>query len=126
MREEEPTIPGNCDSLPGYLTRFVGRARQREDLLRLLEATRLVTLTGPGGSGKSRLAVQVAVDYAARFPDAVWFADLTRVQESSALGSALVIAVGSQEQPGLDGTQSLTLSLQKRRGLLLLDSCEHL
>jgi predicted ATPase/DNA-binding CsgD family transcriptional regulator len=113
-------------SLPVYFTRFVGRDHERQDLRRLLEGGRLLTLSGPAGSGKTRLAVQVAIDNSSHYPDGAWFVDLARVEEESALVQAVAVAVGSQERPGRGAVESLAASLHKARALLILDSCEHL
>src|ERR1700730_3097979 len=117
-------MPASYSSLPVYLTHFIGRGRQQGDLRRLLTEGRLVTLTGPAGSVKTRLAVQLATDSVTHYPDGAWFVDLNKVEEESSLVQAVAVAVGSQERPGGSASQSLVASLKKARGLLLFDSCE--
>jgi predicted ATPase/DNA-binding CsgD family transcriptional regulator len=114
------------EALPVYLTAFVGRDRQRQELSALLANGRLLTLTGTGGSGKTRLAVQVGSDIVGRYSGGVWFVDLMKLEEPSALVPAVASSVGSRERPGRSALDSLTATLRKSSRLLVIDGCEHL
>ncbi len=119
------------------LTSFVGRRRELAEVRRLLGEARLVTLTGVGGTGKTRLAVRVAGELRRAFPDGVWFVDLTalrapellilQVQDPDVLAYLVLVALGVREQPGAgSSTQQLAGYLADRRALLVLDNCEQL
>ncbi|SBT39024.1 Predicted ATPase [Micromonospora auratinigra] len=112
--------------LPAPLTSFVGRATERTDLTALVRAHRQVTAVGPGGVGKTRLALAVAADAAGGYPDGVWFVDLVPVGDPDMIATAVAGALGLGEQPGRDLTGSVVAALADRRALLVLDNCEHL
>ncbi|MGH4030133.1 ATP-binding protein [Actinomycetota bacterium Odt1-20B] len=112
--------------LPAPLTAFVGRGRERGELGAAAKERRLVTAVGPGGVGKTRLALAVAADVAGDFPDGVGFVDLVPVTDPARVGAAVAAAVGVGEQPGRDIDAALTAALADRRMLLVLDNCEHL
>jgi predicted ATPase/DNA-binding SARP family transcriptional activator len=113
-------------NLPSPLTTFVGRRAQLAGLAAELEARRLVTLTGPAGSGKSRLAVELATSIRSRFPGGVWLADLTPARGTGDIVTILADAIGAPD-PGRDGLGVLTDSLSRRsETLVILDNCEHL
>ncbi|TDD71108.1 ATPase [Actinomadura darangshiensis] len=111
-------------ALPSPLTAFIGRVRERGELAEALRAHRLVTVAGPGGVGKTRLALAVAADVAPDFPDGVWFADLVPVTEPGRVGAAVAAAVGVGEQPGRGIDDAVPDALADRRALLVLDNCE--
>ena len=115
--------------LPRRGTRFVGRDAERRDLAARLAANRIVTLVGPGGCGKTRLAVEVADDVCALFPDGVWFVDLSSVDDSDADPADRVaarVAATLGLDPGARRTAFDTLRdvLADRAVLLVLDNCE--
>jgi predicted ATPase/DNA-binding CsgD family transcriptional regulator len=112
--------------LPSLLSPFVGRAQERIALRDAVSAHRQVTAVGPGGVGKTRLALAVAADLAADFADGVWFVDLVPVTDPSMVGSAVAAAVGLGEQQGRGIDDSVLAALADRRTLLVLDNCEHL
>ncbi|MWA01356.1 ATPase [Actinomadura sp. LD22] len=112
-------------ALPAPLTAFIGRVRERGELAGAVRAHRLVTVAGPGGVGKTRLALAVAADVAGDFPDGVWFADLVPVTEPGRVGAAVAAAVGVGEQPGRGIDDAVPATLADRRALLVLDNCEH-
>ncbi|MGW2150961.1 ATP-binding protein [Nonomuraea bangladeshensis] len=111
--------------LPAPLTSFVGRARERAELAALLKEHRQVTAVGPGGVGKTRLALAVAADAAGVYPDGVWFADLVPVTDHGMIAAAVAGALGLGEQPGRDLAESVAAALADRDALVVLDNCEH-
>ena len=115
--------PGN---VPVELTSFVGRARQLAETKRLLPATRVVTLTGRGGIGKSRLALRAAHKLGRYFPQGVWLAELAGLDGPDLLPHALARSLGVHERPDGGIQDALLAYLRGRRLLLVLDNCEHL
>ena len=113
-------------TLPVPATPFLGRAVERAELTRALAGQRLVTAVGPGGIGKTRLAISVAGDVAAGRRDGVWFVDLVRVADPAAVVATVAEVVGVPEQLALSPEAALVASLARRDGLLVLDNCEHL
>ncbi|MER7368988.1 LuxR C-terminal-related transcriptional regulator, partial [Nonomuraea wenchangensis] len=111
--------------LPAPLTSFIGRARERSELAALLKEHRQVTAVGPGGVGKTRLALAVAADAAGAYPDGVWFADLVPVTDPGMIAAAVAGALGLGEQPGRDLAESVAAALADRDALVVLDNCEH-
>ncbi|CAL9342488.1 hypothetical protein SUDANB120_00296 [Streptomyces sp. enrichment culture] len=111
-------------ALPVPLTAFVGRAREQAELAEAVTAGRLVTAVGPGGIGKTRLALAVAARAAAHFPDGVCFADLVPVTDPGRVAAAVAAATGVGEQPGRSLDEVLPAALADRRTLLVLDNCE--
>src|SRR6266567_4571920 len=110
------------------LSSFVGREREFEDVKRLLADNRLLTLTGPGGVGKTRLAIEVSreLNSAETFADGVWFAGLAPLADAALLPQTTAAALGVREEPGRAVLETLQESLRARRLLLVLDNCEHL
>jgi predicted ATPase/class 3 adenylate cyclase len=113
-------------NLPVQLTRFVGRERELAELGELLGKTRLLTLTGTGGCGKTRLALQLAAQLVDRFPDGVWLAELAGVSDPALVPRVLASAMVVREQHGRSITNTLVDQLGLQSTLLLLDNCEHL
>ncbi|WP_245871348.1 ATP-binding protein [Asanoa hainanensis] len=112
--------------LPAPLSPFIGRAEERGALRDALRARRAVTAVGPGGVGKTRLALAVAADLAGDFADGVWFVDLVPVTDPAMVGAAVAAAIGVGEQQGRGIDDSVLGALADRRTLLVLDNCEHL
>ncbi len=112
-------------SFPRFTTTFVGRQTALADVVERLAAIRFVTLTGPGGSGKTRLAVEVCRVSNAH-QDTVWFVDLSVLLDPAMVIKAVAAAVGVGEQPEISLEAALLGSLRDREGLLVLDNCEHL
>jgi predicted ATPase/DNA-binding CsgD family transcriptional regulator len=108
------------------LTSFVGRADEVDKTVGLLDEYRLVTVTGPGGVGKSRLAAEVARRVAGRFADGVWLVELAAVQDPAFVPAAVAAVLGVQQGPGVSVTESLAGVLGRQQMLLVLDNCEHL
>jgi predicted ATPase/DNA-binding CsgD family transcriptional regulator len=107
------------------LTSFVGRAGAVDEVAGLLGEFRLVTVTGPGGVGKTRLAGEVAQRVAGRFADGVWLVELAAVQEPELVAAAVAAVVGVRELPGEPVAESLAAVLARQQLLLVLDNCEH-
>jgi predicted ATPase/class 3 adenylate cyclase len=120
------TLDALPNNLPVQLTSFVGRERALAEVGCLLAAERLVTLTGAGGVGKTRLALRVAADGLDRFPDGVWLVDLAPLADEALVPQAVAAAVGVREDPGRPLVATLADALRPKRLLLVLDNCEHL
>ncbi len=118
-------LPNRLTNLPVRLTSFVGRDRQLTQLRELLVAHRLVTLTGPGGAGKSSLALQAAAAVADRYPDGVWLVRLAGVGDPEAVPEIVAESIGAQRPAG-GVTESLVTFLRDRSAMVVLDNCEHL
>jgi predicted ATPase/class 3 adenylate cyclase len=118
-----PTVT-TASNLPSSLTRFIGRARELGDLRALLRSHRLVTLTGPGGSGKTRLSIETARSLMDRFPDGVWFVALEAVRDPELVVPTIANTLGVPEQPGRAAFEVLAEELAERRALLVLDNLE--
>jgi DNA-binding SARP family transcriptional activator len=122
---EEPSDTGR-HNLPASRTSFVGREHEMMKIKRHLAMTRLLTLTGAGGSGKTRLALEVARDLIGAYPDGVWLSELASLSQGEFVPQALAEAVGVQGQPGRPLTDTLVDALRTKKMLLILDNCEHL
>jgi predicted ATPase/class 3 adenylate cyclase/DNA-binding CsgD family transcriptional regulator len=112
--------------LPVQLTSFVGRQAEITDVQQILAGNRLVTLTGAGGVGKTRLALQVAAQIADGFADGVWYVDLAPITDPDLVPVAVVRALGLPDLPGRSPVDTLLRFVGERRMLLVLDNCEHL
>lgn len=122
---EEPPDPGK-HNLPASRTSFVGREHEMLDAKRTLAMTRLLTFTGAGGSGKTRLALEVARNLLGVYPDGVWLVELAPLSEGELLPQAVAGTLGVREQPGQPITDTLAEALRDKETLLVLDNCEHL
>lgn len=120
------TSQARWHNLPTQLTSFVGRDAELLDIEQLLFARRLVTLTGPGGCGKTRLALQVCTRLVERWPDGIWFMDLGSVTDPGLVPRLTGSTVGVLIEPTGDQVMALAAQLRPRRMLLCLDTCEHL
>jgi transcriptional regulator with XRE-family HTH domain len=125
-RVAEAALGGGSHNLPLQLTSFIGRGRELAEVNRLLGTTRLLTLTGTGGTGKTRLAMQVAGDLLGRYPHGVWLADLAATADPAGVPAVVADAVGVREEAGQPLLATLVAALRSRHLLLLLDNCEHL
>jgi predicted ATPase/class 3 adenylate cyclase len=112
-------------NLPRQLTSFIGRERELAEARRLLSTVYLLTLTGPGGGGKTRLALRLAADLVREFRDGVWLVELTAVADPGTLPQAVASALRVREQPGRSFEATLGDYLRSRHLLLILDGCEH-
>jgi predicted ATPase/class 3 adenylate cyclase len=113
-------------NLPVQLTSFIGREIEIREIKQAVLSHRLITLTGAGGTGKTRLALQVAAEVLDRFPDGVWFVDLAPITEHELITQTILSTLGVPDQPGLAPQQQLMDFLQEKKLFLLLDNCEHL
>jgi predicted ATPase/class 3 adenylate cyclase/DNA-binding CsgD family transcriptional regulator len=111
--------------LPTQLTTFVGRHKQMADIRALLPDNRLVTLSGAGGAGKTRLAIEVAGALTNQFPDGIWYVDLAPITHPAVVPLAVARALGLPDQPGSSITETLLRFVRIRHMLLVLDNCEH-
>jgi len=114
------------NNLPHALNAFVGRRRELEAIDANFQRARLVTLAGPGGIGKSRLALQAAARLIDRFPDGVWLVELAPVADADALVATVAAVLSVAETRGQTLTETLGRRLAEKRSLILLDNCEHL
>ncbi len=114
------------NNLPRQLTGFVGRKHEIEEVRRLLSSSRLLTLTGAGGVGKTRLALRVAEEMLEEYRDGVWLVDLAALSDPALVTQTVASAVGIREMPGRPLLATLLDSLERKRHLLILDNCEHL
>jgi predicted ATPase/class 3 adenylate cyclase len=113
-------------NLPVQVNSFVGRVQELTELQRLICNSRLVTVVGAGGCGKSRLAVHVAAEMSGEFPDGMWLIELAALTNPGLLAATVAAAVGVGQQPGRDVVESLVGFLRSRKLLLVVDNCEHL
>jgi predicted ATPase/DNA-binding SARP family transcriptional activator len=120
-----PPVGRPGTDLPRRSTRLVGRDDEVDRLVALLDGAPLVTLTGPGGVGKSRLALEVAGRVGGAFPDGVWLCELAPLRPGGPVGSAVAGALRVQQRHGLTIEQTVLAYLRARRSLLVLDNCEH-
>ena len=114
------------DNLPLQVNRFIGREREMTAVRGLLLTTRLLTLTGAGGSGKSRFALQIATDLREEFAHGVWWVELAALSDPLLVPQVVASVVGIPERAGCTVTEALSEALRPRHLLLVLDNCEHL
>ncbi len=120
------TLEDVRNNLPIQLTSFVGREADLAELGELLEANRLITLTGVGGTGKTRLAYQIATGAKQQFPDGVWVAELALISDPDLVANELATEMGVRPQPGEPIARTLGSVVQHQAVLVILDNCEHL
>ena len=127
LRQEVPAAPRQeRHGVPVPLTSLLGREEELAALGKLLDRARLVTLTGPGGVGKTRLAVELAARSGERFPDGVWLADLAGVTDPELVPSRVMEGLGVRQTGDLPVIEALRYRLRPGELLLVLDNCEHL
>ncbi|MBK5267221.1 MAG: adenylate/guanylate cyclase domain-containing protein, partial [Acidimicrobiia bacterium] len=120
------TVDATLNNLPIQPTSFVGRDQERAELEKLVRGARLVTVTGVGGGGKTRLTLQAAAELLDEFPDGVWFVDLAPLDDPALVAPAVAAVLGLREVVGQPLLDTVGLHLESRRTLLVLDNCEHL
>ena len=127
LRQDVPAAPAPArHNLPAPLTSFLGREQDLAKLDRLLGQTRLVTLTGTGGTGKTRLALETGARVAGRFPDGVWLAELAGIADPGLVAAQVMRALGVRQQGDMPVLEALIWRLRSAELLLILDNCEHL
>ena len=115
-----------ANNLPFQATSFIGRERELAEIRTLLGNSRLLTLLGMGGLGKTRLSLQTAAEQIHNFPDGVWFLDLAPISDPALIVSETAQVLGVREEPDRPMLQTLCAHLKNQRVLLILDNCEHL
>jgi predicted ATPase/DNA-binding SARP family transcriptional activator len=120
------TVASTPHNLPRLRTSFVGRTEEMAEIATLLDRSGVVTLVGPGGVGKTRLAIEVGFVALAAFPHGVWLVDLVDVTEPDAVPEVLAGVLGVGDEPGKTTLESVCSALRGRHALLILDNCEHL
>jgi len=128
LRDEFPalrTLSVLPNNLPTQLTSFVGREHELAQLVELVGTNRIVTLTGAGGVGKTRLALQAAAELVEGYPDGAWFVDLAPLRDPALVASTTAAAVGIGEVTGRAALDALGDHLRTRKSVIVLDNCEH-
>jgi predicted ATPase/class 3 adenylate cyclase/DNA-binding CsgD family transcriptional regulator len=129
LRDEFPplrSLDARPHNLPVQRTAFIGREREMAEVAAILADERMVTLTGSGGCGKTRLALQVGAEALDAFADGVWFADLAAVTDPATVPTSLTQVFSLREGPAMSATDALIAYLGGRRAMIILDNCEHL
>ncbi len=121
-----PSAARGPTNLPSQLTSFIGRRRERAEVRRLFGSSRIVTLTGPGGSGKTRIAIQVASDMLIDQPEGAWLVELESLEDPAFVSQSVASVLGVQEEPGRPLIETLAATIAAKQMLLVLDNCEHL
>jgi predicted ATPase/class 3 adenylate cyclase len=114
------------NNLPVQLTSFIGREKEMDEVKRLLGTTHLLTLTGTGGTGKTRLSMQVAADLLDQFPNGVWLIELATIDDAAQVASAIAAPLRVRDEPGQEMLVTLTNYLRNKQLMIILDNCEHL
>lgn len=120
------TLDSFPNNLPTQLTTFIGREKEMMEVKQELADHRLVTLTGSGGTGKTRLSLQVAADVLDQFPQGIWFVELAPLTDPEQIPQTILSAIGISEQAGRPSIELLKEYLRTKKSLIVLDNCEHL
>ncbi len=126
--KDEPSLPEaapRSTNLPVPLSTLVGRVTELRQIVELLEKFRLLTLSGPGGCGKTRLAIATGQRIVQKYPDGVWFADLSPVVSDDGVTQVVASSLNVKLEPTIEETQAIATAIRTRRLLLILDNCEH-
>jgi len=129
LRQDFPalrSLEATPNNLPQQVTSFIGRERELAELETLLGKTRLLTLLGPGGIGKTRLSLQVAANAMDAFPDGVWFVELAPLTDAQRVPQTVASVLGVKEEAGRPVIEALLKHVKDRQLLVVLDNCEHL
>ena len=124
--QPSPSKNSHPNNLPVRRTSFIGREREISEVKDLLKRKRLLTLTGVGGSGKTRLAIETARELLDNYPDGVWMVGLSSISDPSLVSQAAAQALAVREQPHRLLEETLTAALEEKNLLIFLDNCEHL
>lgn len=119
------TLDARPNNLPAQLTSFIGRENEMKKIKDLIDKTRLLTFTGPGGSGKTRLSLQVSADVIDNFENGVWFAELASITAAELIPQTIMKVFDLKEEADKNPEETLINFLQKKEILLILDNCEH-
>ncbi len=114
------------NNLPTQLTSFIGRERERNEVNEKLKSSRLMTLIGPGGTGKTRLSIQVAEDQLPEFKDGVWFVELAPLSDPKLIMQSIAAVFNVRTMPGMSLQDNIINFLRAKNLLLILDNCEHM
>jgi predicted ATPase/DNA-binding SARP family transcriptional activator len=125
-KQENASLPARLTNLPRPSTSFIGREDELNEIETLLTQSRLVTLLGAGGSGKTRLAVQAGDEVVHQYPGGAWWVDLSALTDASLVAQSVARVLGVQEQPNQDLLYLTAKRIAKQTMLLVLDNCEHL
>jgi predicted ATPase/class 3 adenylate cyclase len=120
------SLEATPNNLPQQVTSFIGRERELAEVESLLGKTRLLTLVGPGGIGKTRLSLQVAADAMDAFPDGAWLVEFAPLTDAQRVPQTVASALGVKEEAGRPVLEALLKHVENRQLLLILDNCEHL
>ncbi|MFZ1321261.1 MAG: NB-ARC domain-containing protein [Ignavibacteria bacterium] len=129
LKEEFPplkTLDSRPNNLPVQLTSFIGKEKEIKIIKKLIAVNRLVTLFGPGGTGKTRLSLQVAAELIDRFENGVWLIELAPISDPELIAQTIANSLGINEQPDQNTIDTLYNYLKDKELLLILDNCEHL
>ncbi len=129
LRQDFPalrSLEATPNNLPQQVTSFIGRERELKEAKALLENTRLLTLLGMGGLGKTRLSLQIGADVLEKYPDGVWFIDLAPIKDASLVPNVAAQVLGVREEAGKPMLQTLCAHIREHKLLLIIDNCEHL
>ena len=129
LRQDFPalrSLDATPNNLPQQVTSFIGRERELAEVKKLLASTRLLTLIGVGGIGKTRLSLQVAADSMDDYPDGAWFVELAALTDARLVPQAVASVLGVKEGAGRPVVEALVKYVRDKRMLLILDNCEHL
>ena len=129
LRQDFPvlrSLEATPNNLPLQVTSFIGREHELAEIKRLLDGTRLLTLLGMGGLGKTRLSLQTGADVLDKYPDGVWFVDLAPIKDASLVPNVAAQVLGVREEAGKTITQTLCAHVKEHKLLIILDNCEHL
>jgi len=129
LRQQFPplrSLEATPNNLPQQVTSFIGREHELPEVRKMLGNTRLLTLFGVGGIGKTRLSLQVAAEMLDDFPDGVWFVELAPLADAQLVPQAVASVLGVKEEAGRPVADALKKHVKDRRALLILDNCEHL
>jgi predicted ATPase/class 3 adenylate cyclase len=120
------TVPSHPNNLPAQLTSFVGREKELTEVQKLLSDTHILTLIGPGGTGKTRLSIQAASALLDRFPDGLWLVELAPILDPLLVPRVTAITMGLRDEPQRPVIDMLCDYLREKKMLIILDNCEHL
>ncbi len=126
VKQTNPSPPVLRNNLPAFLTNFIGREKERADLIQLVAKNRLVTLTGSGGVGKTRLSIQVASELLSKYPMGIWLVELAPLTDPARVPQSVCTVLGVIPDGNTSPLEALTNYLRSKKILLVLDNCEHM